>query len=69
VNAAPAVAGAAPLSPACQHLVLVAALVAVAGHRPDRCHGFGADVDPAAFCQAVLHDVDPMVPLPAGALA
>lgn len=51
------------------HFALLSALVAVAGHRHDRCHGFDADTHPAEFAASVLHDIDPLVPLPAGATA
>jgi hypothetical protein len=53
-----------PTSPDGQHLVLLAALTAVAEHGNDHCHGFGARTHPAEFARCVLHDLDLMVGLP-----
>lgn len=45
-------------------LVLLAAMGALAGGSPDSCHGWDAGRCPAQFAQAVLHDLDPIFPLP-----
>jgi hypothetical protein len=48
---------------------LLDALAAIAEHRHQACHGIYADADPGGYAQCALHDlVDPLVPLPEGAV-
>ncbi|WP_261569338.1 hypothetical protein [Frankia gtarii] len=46
---------------------LLAAMIAVATSTHDSAHGFDACDHPHQFAQCVCHDLDPLVPLPAGA--
>lgn len=45
---------------------LLAAIGAVASGLHDKSHGWDAARNPRQFAQAVMHDLDPLVPLPEG---